>query len=132
MDKTYAERVGEYIRLGNMSDLQGMSELAFEITCTKQEAYEARKKTEYNQEIARITYFKTWRGKQRKDWKDYSDVQADKLGKEQAMKEFDYSLFECKYRELAGLLDRLLERKIEVQSINKQSKELLANSTKNG
>jgi hypothetical protein len=46
------------------------------------------------------------------------------------MKEFDYSLFECKYRELAGLLDRLLERKIEVQSINKQSKELLANSIK--
>lgn len=125
----YKEKVQYYIQKWTMSDLQGMSELAFDLTCAKQDAYEERKALEYNQELARIAWYKEYKVKTRKDWKSYTDTQADKLGKEQAMKEYDYRLYENSYRLMSALLDRILERKIEVQSINKYKIDSLPNNT---
>jgi hypothetical protein len=63
----YKEKVEKYIKTGNISDLQAMSELAFDLSCEVQELYELWKKTEYNQEIARIQEYIEMKGKQRKD-----------------------------------------------------------------
>lgn len=124
----YKEKVQYYIQKWTMSDLQEMSELAFDLTCAKQDAYEKWKEVEYNQELGRIASYKEYKGKTRKDWKSYTDTQADKLWKEQSLKEYDYRLYENSYRLLSGLLDRILERKIEVQSINKQKIDTLPNN----
>lgn len=107
-----------------MSDLQAMGDLALDITIEKNQAYEEWKKGEYNQEIGKIAKYIDYKGKKRGDGKPPSDIQAKELAKKYAMEKMDYLDHEILYRRLSGLLDRLLERKIEVQSINKQSKEL--------
>ena len=125
---TFSERVQKYIQTWTVDDLAGMSELAFEITVEMSNYFEQRKVTAYNQDLARISFYKEWRGKTRKDWKPFSDMQADRLGKENSLEAFDYTLFEVWYRRLKSLLDRLLEKKIEAAVANKLSRELVANA----
>jgi hypothetical protein len=78
--------------------------------------------------MARLAGYKKWKTKKRRDWKDFTDAQADKLGKEDALKAMDYTPYKVWYMRLKWLLDRLLERKIEVAVVNKQQKELVANA----
>lgn len=79
-------------------------------------------------ELGKVACYKEWRRKKRIDGKPYTDEQAKMLGKEQAIKAFDYNKEENDYYDLWHLLNRLLERKIEVQSINKQLREASSNT----
>ena len=63
----FTVRVQKYIQTGTVDDLAGMSELAFEITVEMSNYFEQRKVTAYNQDLARISFYKEWRGKTRKD-----------------------------------------------------------------
>ena len=124
----FTGRVQKYIQVGNIDDLQWMSELAFEITVEMNKFLEEWKVTSHNQDLARLAWYKKRKWKKRKDGKEFTDTQADRLGKEEALMSFDYTDYELWYRRLKSLLDRLLERKIEVQTMNKLQKELSANA----
>ena len=123
----YTESVQKYIQTGTIDDLQLMSELAFHITVEMDKHLQAWKTKAHNQELARIAWYKKRKGKKRKDWKEFTDTQADKLGKEEALVAFDYTQDELKYKQLKWLLDRLLEHKITIAIVDKQAKETLTN-----
>lgn len=112
-----------------MTDLQAMSELAFDLTIKKQEAYEKRNQTEYNQDIARVAIYTDYKNKKRQtDGKAFTDQQADRLAKKEAMETCDYTEHKNDYSLYRSLLDRLLERKIEVSVIHKNSERMVNNS----
>jgi len=120
--RDYKQKVEKYIKTGTMTDLQAMSELAFDITMLKQEAYERWTSTEYHQDILRVSIYSEYKNRTRKtDWKSFTDMQADRLAKKDAMEQMDYTDHKNEYMFYKSLLDRLLERKIEVATINKHN-----------
>lgn len=50
-----------------MTDLQAMSELAFNISMDMQDAYEKRQELIHNQELLRISKYKEYKNMNRKD-----------------------------------------------------------------
>lgn len=121
----FTEKVSKYIQTGTTDDLEAMSSLAFDITVEMMNFFEEWKCKAHNQELARITYYKERKARKRKeDGKPFSDMQADKLWKEQSLQEHDYTIYEVQYRRLKNLLDRLLEKKIEIMSNDKRAREL--------
>ena len=111
------KEVWDYISTGTIDDLQAMGGLAFTITILKSEAYERRKKTLSMQEAMRTrTYIDI------KNEKKMTDKMADSIAKDEARTRYDYTDHEVDYRFYSDMLARLTERKIEVQSINKQQK----------
>lgn len=114
------KKVSDFIAVGNVSDLQAMWELAMYITEHKAEAYEQWKKTQYMQEAYRLAaYFEI-----KKSWEKMSETMADKKSKHMALEKYNYVQYEVDYKLYSDLLDRLRERKIEVQSINKIQKQV--------
>lgn len=125
----FTDKVRHYIQKWTMTDLQAMSELAFELTLKKQESYEKRNGTEYHQDIARVAIYTEYKNKTRQtDWKSFTDTQADKLAKKEAMETHNYIEHKNEYMLYKWLLDRLLERKIEVSVIHKNSEWIVNNS----
>jgi hypothetical protein len=53
-----------------------------------------------------------------------SETMADKKSKHMALEKYNYVQYEVDYKLYSDLLDRLRERKIEVQSINKIQKQV--------
>jgi hypothetical protein len=84
-----------------------------------QDEYEKRNEQIHNQELLRIANYKEDKATKRKDGKMFTDTQADKLAKEYAMQKINPNDADNKYRRYKLLLEALLARKIDVQSINK-------------
>jgi signal recognition particle GTPase len=91
------------------------------LTVLKADAYERRKKTASMQEACRIrTYIQTKHDKETK----MTEKLAENIAKDEARKRYDYINHEVDYRFYSDMLSRLIERKIEVQSINKIQKQV--------
>jgi hypothetical protein len=119
MDKQeMTQKVSQFISTGTMTDLNEMSELAMLITEAKANAYERFKKTQYMQEAYRIAQYI----EMKKSGDKISEMRADKESKLKAMEKYDYTEYDVDYKMYSDLLQRLIERKIEVQTINKTQK----------
>ncbi len=121
--ESYTEKVWHLIAVGNISDLQSMSELAFELTVFKNKLWRELKVKQHQYEVKRCNGFIHYKSQDRiTDQKPFSEKQAEILAKNEALKLLSPEL-EADYREVTSLLDRLLEKKVETAVINKNERE---------
>ena len=63
----YRSKVKHYIKLGTIDDLNGMAELALDISTEMIAVRRKRKDKETNMELSKVASYKEWRKKIRKD-----------------------------------------------------------------